>query len=112
MRPCRTAMRTASVRLAAPSFPQIDATWNLPVGTLADGHVDLVDLVASRDPERNAAVDAVADQQFEQVLGRSDRVAVELDHHVADEDTGSVRRAAGCDADDKQRVLGQFGAPL
>ena len=35
-------------------------------------------------------------------------MAVELDHHVADEDTGSVRRTAGCDADDKQRVDGVF----
>ncbi len=34
MRPCRTAIRTASVRLAAPSFPQIDATWDLTVWSL------------------------------------------------------------------------------
>ena len=29
--PRRTARRTASVRFAAPSFPEIDATWNLTV---------------------------------------------------------------------------------
>ena len=31
MRPRRTARRTASVRLAAPSLPPIDATWNFTV---------------------------------------------------------------------------------
>ena len=31
MSPCRNAVRAASVRLAAPSLPQIVATWNLTV---------------------------------------------------------------------------------
>ena len=39
------------------------------LGPLTDGPVDLVNLSASRDSERNAAADAVAGQQFEQVLG-------------------------------------------
>lgn len=33
-RPRRTARRTASVRLAAPSLPEMDATWNLTVWSL------------------------------------------------------------------------------
>ena len=32
--PRRTARRTASVRLAAPSLPEIDETWNLTVWSL------------------------------------------------------------------------------
>src|SRR5256885_1527185 len=60
----------------------------------------------------DVAADAVAEQQVEEIFRRLDRMAVEIEHHVADQQPGGVGRAAGGDAHDEQRLLAAVGAAL
>ncbi len=128
-RPASQARRVhRPIRPGARAFtasPNVGSAFSRTSGPLNGPHVRLFTESGVRRPSRSGptprrraarathvAADAIADQQIQQILGRPDGVAVELEQHVADEHAGGRRRTPARHADDQQRFLASVAAAL
>src|SRR5207247_135659 len=73
--------------------------------SFSHGDLQLGGRAAAQRAQRHLTPDAIADEQIEQLFRRLDRVAVELEQHVADEHPGRRRRTAAGHADDQERLF-------
>src|SRR5262249_27294520 len=85
---------------------QLKPHWPLGRAAFADGDGNLSRLAAAKKAYRGGLADAVSRQPVEQLLGRADRLPVDGENHVANQEAGSGSRGIGGDADDEESFPG------
>src|SRR5437667_2575131 len=116
----RCARPSASV-VASPAISMFDfssrprrraRSLSLPISTIRNRHSHIVDAITAHNANGDLFPDPIFHQQFQQILGRLDRMAIESHDDIADQQASLLRWAAPFDADNQQGMFGLFGAPL